>query len=853
SDRVTIVPVGTPDTELGEDQQNIRVRNRSASSLRAPDELGTYEIRYFRSQQERVVGRAIAEVVDPDILVLAPMEVEAGTDFTVSWSDRLSRQDRVTIVHADAAEDFLGDGRQNIRVRNRDSGTLRAPDRHGEFEVRYFRDQQERVVGRALVTVRPEGSEVAITEAEGTPSIQELTGIMDRLVELADRLDDVAPDERRAVREELIGYGPHAIDLIVELVDDGRIAPWQAAGFVGGSFDPPPPPPTAGDSIGQATHAGQRQAHFTARQPGTDQPATQQAAAAHDSLSAPDERRIIMLITRLEGVSPDEQQPIIDELAGYGPAATDLLLEMMQDGLIYRPLALRAAAAIEAGGEAPAAQIQAQPSQQLQTQQPAPQPAARQPAGYQVIGVAPDDMLNVRDRAGVSGSTVIGRLAPDARGVVRSGDVQNVGGRDWWHIRHPALPAQGGWVNSRFLSAQAGLAAEELSYRVIGVAMGDALNIRSFPGTDGEIIARASPDAEGLRWNGQSAAVAGATWWELVHPDLPGGTGWVNSRFLEAQEGVAVTSVAPPRLEGLQPPFTEAERYDAVDHAAVQERLIATMPQTGSAFLPGSDLNPLTKALLMLENEEGIADHARFRIRYGLETRVLQEGRPPTPHSFIQIDRFNLGEAFRETVAESFGEGRTPPAEAFGAGEHVSYRFEFRPIQGNTANPVAIARSVIPNGEAQSMECLTLMCLHLGSVGEGSMTWHDDTGRGTGFDRPYEDIRNGVYTPATMMDVLTLEIGVSRISDGRLSWTGFEESESVRPGEPFMETIMDVNLAQDYGIEAVLRWGNLMDDSVAAIWSRAVTFPGAGETPQLMLQHSFECARGQPGPQGLCP
>ncbi len=398
-------------------------------------------------------------------------------------------------------------------------------------------------------------------------------------------------------------------------------------------------------------------------------------------------------------------------------------------------------------------------------------PATNGPAGYRVTGVAPDDMLNVRDRAGVPGSAVIGRLAPDARNVVRTGDVQDVGGRDWWHIRHSALPPQGGWVNSRFLEAQ--------------------------------------------------------------------------------EDGLA--ALADPARADQPPAFTDAQGHDAMDAEAVQERLIASMPQTGSVFLPGSQLNPLTKALLMLENEEGVADHARFRIRYGMETRVLQEGRPPIPHSFVQVDRFNLGEVFREAVAESFGEARTPPAETFGAGEHVSYRFEFRPIQGTTADPVAIARRAISDAEAQDMDCLTLPCLDPGSVGEGASAWHDHAGDDTSFDRPYEDIRNGVYTPATLMDLLALETGAARLHDGRLTWSGFEESESVQPGEPFMEIIMDVNLAQDYGIESVLRRGQLMDDSVAAIWKRAITFPGGGDAPMLMLQRAYECARGQPGPEGLCP
>jgi hypothetical protein len=875
-DNLILVRADAPDNAVGRNvgRNSHLVEDDEVVHRRVGDMPGTYEVRLRRHDgfDRRIMARKRIEATDIDIHLQMREEVTAGEDFDVFVNPVMDGHLYVTTPDRDPENLISRNAQRRSAIEEADGPglfTRTAPRDAGEYELRFNFNPSSRwsdVMGRegrlmARVPFRvgdaPAAHDAAADEAEEIAKLEELEA---KIAALSEDLEEVTVAQTEELRDEINALGLPALAMLIAMLDRNDIAPELAFAVTA-----PAPPAQWGAGPGSmspvAPAAATPVAPMALPQPIRPAPAAGVGAVASSpvaagSVSSQDERRIIMLITRLEGAAPEEQQPIIDALAGYGPAATDLLLEMMQDGLIDRSLALRIAAAIEAGGSAPAPQAQTQPSQQLQTQQPVSQPAAQQPTGYHVIGVAPDDMLNVRDRAGVSGSTVIGRLAPDARGVVRSGDVQNVGGRDWWHIRHPALPAQGGWVNSRFLSAQAGLAAEELSYRIIGVALDDALNIRSFPGTDGEIIARASPDAEGLRWNGQSAAVAGATWWELVHPDLPGGTGWVNSRFLEAQEGVAVTSVAPPQLEGLRPPFTEAEGYASIEADPAVNRLIDTLPQTSSIFPAGNELNPLTKAVLILENEEGVADHARYRIRYGLEQRSGPPGSPgaqPVPFSFVQVDRFNLGEVFREAIAESFGEARTPPPEAFGAGEHVSYRFEFRPIQGRVADLVAASRQVIPNGEAQSMECLTLMCLHLGSVGEGSMTWHDDTGRGTGFDRPYADSRNGVYTPATMMDVLTLEIGVSRISDGRLSWTGFEESESVRPGEPFMETVMDVNLAQDYGIEAVLRWGNLMDDSVAAIWNRAITFPGAGETPQLMLQHSFECARGQPGPQGLCP
>jgi len=317
--------------------------------------------------------------------------------------------------------------------------------------------------------------------------------------------------------------------------------------------------------------------------------------------------------------------------------------------------------------------------------------------------------------------------------------------------------------------------------------------------------------------------------------------------------GLAVASAAAPALAGQPPPFTEAQGYERVDHERALRSLTASLPQTASIFPAGGDLNPLTKSMLLLENEEGVVAHARYRIRYGLEGRTGTPGGQAVPFSFVQVDRFNLGNVIHSAVVLSHEEAYTAPAEAFGAGEHVSYRLVLRPVQGRVADPVAIGRQVIADDVAGAMRCLAVSCLELASVGEGAAHWRDHDGQGTGFDRPYKDIRDGVYTPAAMADLLALEVGGARIDDGRLSWTGFEEPESVRGGQPFMEIVMDVNLAQDVGLEAVLRLGHLMDDSVSVIWKRAMTFSAGNQAPHLSYSRAFECARGEPGHEGLCP
>ncbi|MGY6708226.1 MAG: hypothetical protein ACXIVF_07850 [Rhizobiaceae bacterium] len=170
---------------------------------------------------------------------------------------------------------------------------------------------------------------------------------------------------------------------------------------------------------------------------------------------------------------------------------------------------------------------------------------------YRVVGVASNDVLNVRDRAGVSGSRIVGVLAPGTSGVVWDGQQHtSPDGGLWWRILHPNVP-QGGWVNSRFLAEMAPApvqateppgsqfkdhTAHERPYRVVGVASNDVLNIRSGPGTSHRIVGTAAPGSGDIWITGRIDTLpSGAVWVELSDSRLPGGVGWVNGRFLQPQ------------------------------------------------------------------------------------------------------------------------------------------------------------------------------------------------------------------------------------------------------------------------------------------------------------------------------
>ena len=175
-------------------------------------------------------------------------------------------------------------------------------------------------------------------------------------------------------------------------------------------------------------------------------------------------------------------------------------------------------------------------------------PAQASEVTYRVTGVASNDVLNVRDRAGVPGSRIIGILPPGTRGVVWDGQRRRSGdGGTWWRIHHPRLGSPG-WVNARFLTEERRRApvaqadpdspfmdhtAADRPYRVTGVATNDVLNIRAGPGTGHRVVGGFAPHGRNIWITGRGRTLSsGAYWVEVVMDPDTGRTGWVNSRFL---------------------------------------------------------------------------------------------------------------------------------------------------------------------------------------------------------------------------------------------------------------------------------------------------------------------------------
>ena len=122
------------------------------TKLTAPDEPGTYELRYFLGQGDTVIGTRSIAVGGVSATVAAQALVKAGATFAVTWTGPGNELDFITLVPAGAPpKEYAG-----YAYTSKGSPLeLTAPDRPGQYEVRYLTGQSYATLASAKVEVTP--------------------------------------------------------------------------------------------------------------------------------------------------------------------------------------------------------------------------------------------------------------------------------------------------------------------------------------------------------------------------------------------------------------------------------------------------------------------------------------------------------------------------------------------------------------------------------------------------------------------------------------------------------------------------------------------------------------------------
>src|SRR5690606_16379385 len=170
-------------------------------------------------------------------------------------------------------------------------------------------------------------------------------------------------------------------------------------------------------------------------------------------------------------------------------------------------------------------------------------------------------------------------------------------------------------------------------------------------------------------------------------------------------------------------------------------------------------------------------------------------------------------------------------------GPHVSWRFVMHQLMGNNAAILAAGRAVLDESQIAVATCLGVDCLATaGGIDElavwQEMVLFDVEDEIAGLR--YEAQRDGLPVPAAMLDL-----------PAGLTYFGPYAAESSGAGI-LAEFLIESGLAQDDSVESVFRQGDLLDDSLAAVWQRLLAF-SAGGAPQFFAAQAYGCRRDESG------
>lgn len=285
---------------------------------------------------------------------------------------------------------------------------------------------------------------------------------------------------------------------------------------------------------------------------------------------------------------------------------------------------------------------------------------------------------------------------------------------------------------------------------------------------------------------------------------------------------ISATLAFAQQADELAEAFVGAPGWERQDVGAVDEKLLSAFDAGGAgAMRPDGGASPLEKALLLIETQEPRLDMVRTMLRYG------QALDGDTPYSFVTVERYNLGPARRLQLIDEIGEENVATEEEFGIGPHVAWRIVTIPLMGNAAALIEASRREISGDEAAGADCLGRSCLDLTIVNDDMHNW-SEADPVIDFASPYaERGPEGLARPARAAAELSATLGIAQGMGADYHWTGPEQPEAARGGEPFLFAMFDAGLAPEWAVDAVMGQTLLNDDSIAAIWRRRLEMEGA--------------------------
>jgi Ca-activated chloride channel family protein len=169
-----LITVSGKDDVFSEYLLCVPVAGRAGVAMAAPPVAGEYVIRYL-TRRGRLLARHGLEVFEVLATLEGPSEIGPGAEFTVAWTGPDAEHDFLSVAApADASDAY----RSFVPLGAGNTALLRAPDKLGNYEVRYVRGADGQVLARQQLVVVSEEISIrapAVVEA-GTRFEVEWTG-----------------------------------------------------------------------------------------------------------------------------------------------------------------------------------------------------------------------------------------------------------------------------------------------------------------------------------------------------------------------------------------------------------------------------------------------------------------------------------------------------------------------------------------------------------------------------------------------------------------------------------------------------------------------------------------------------
>ena len=276
------------------------------------------------------------------------------------------------------------------------------------------------------------------------------------------------------------------------------------------------------------------------------------------------------------------------------------------------------------------------------------------------------------------------------------------------------------------------------------------------------------------------------------------------------------------------PGFRTVDADSLIDGAWYSEQRFRAQPPT-AVRQPDADLDPLTKAMLMVEAREPALERARYRISYSL---LADADVPEHALALVEVTRFNLAPAMRRQLIENYGAENVGAAGAEQRVAHVSWRFVSRANQGQRADIVAAARREWSDAAAARMDCLAQPCLGLDSS-------HAERAGFKPLSTP--KLSRAVYRDrwlaegADGQDSIASPVRVVEELFAYATAEGHDPTTRLDPDKPQFLLLVSLNDgAQEDNSKGVLRQAELMDDAIAERQISRNEWPGTVEWRQLI-------------------